>query len=48
MKSDKELKDEMIVDMVNDIVDVEVCMILSVVAREKIADDLIRHGWRKS
>ena len=47
MKSDQEVKTEMILDMLNDITNENVCKITSVDTREIICDDLIRHGWRK-
>ena len=47
IKSDQELKDEMVEEMLNDIVNVEACISSTVQIRELICDDLIRHGWRK-
>lgn len=41
-------KQHFVNELVNDITDIEICTHTTVEQREKMADDLIRKGWRKS
>ena len=47
MKTEHELKKEMVEEMMNDITNVTAYTYLSCSALEEVCDELLRKGWRK-
>ena len=47
MKTDQEIKREMIEEMLNDVAYGEILKFVSISLLEEYCDDLIRKGWRK-